>query len=60
MKSDASATYNVEMMANVVNELEKVSSVSTLSFGPDLPLKLGFEFPEGEVFDFYLAPRIEE
>jgi proliferating cell nuclear antigen len=60
IRSEASATYNVDMMANIVNELERVSGVSTLSFGPDLPLKLCFEFPEGQHFDFYLAPRIEE
>ena len=60
IKSEASATYNVDMMASIVNELEKISGVTTLSFGTDLPLKLSFEFPEGQHFDFYLAPRIEE
>ncbi|NIM46370.1 MAG: hypothetical protein GTO54_12255 [Nitrososphaeria archaeon] len=60
LKEMSVATYNVELMSNVVRELERVSGVVTFSYGTDLPLKLGFEFPGQQKLDFYLAPRIED
>ena len=60
LKDGASATYNVELMSSVVAELERISSIVNLDYGTDLPLKLTFEFPEEQRFNFYLAPRIEQ
>ncbi|MFQ5710192.1 MAG: hypothetical protein ACE5GD_00280 [Candidatus Geothermarchaeales archaeon] len=60
LKEKSVATYNVELMSSIVKELEKVAGVVTFSYGTDLPLKLSFEFPERQKFDFYLAPRIED
>lgn len=60
LKDGASATYNVELMSSVVAELERISSIVNLDYGTDLPLKLAFEFPEEQRFNFYLAPRIEQ
>lgn len=60
IKQEATSTYNVELMTSILKELEKISAVVNFSYGTDLPLKMAFEFPENQTFDFYLAPRIED
>ncbi len=60
IKEEATATYNVELMTSVLNEIEKISAIVDFGYGTDLPLRMVFEFPEEQTFDFYLAPRIED
>ena len=47
-------------MSNVVNEISKVSEILSVNFGTNLPVKIDFEFPEKQLFNFYLAPRVED
>ena len=60
VEDEAAAVYNVEMMSNVVNEISKVSEILSVNFGTNLPVKIDFEFPEKQLFNFYLAPRVED
>ncbi len=48
------------MMSKVVNEISKVSEILSVNFGTNLPVKIDFEFPEKQLFNFYLAPRVED
>jgi DNA polymerase III sliding clamp (beta) subunit (PCNA family) len=58
-KSEASATYSLTMLNDIVSQCKGMSDVVILEFGSNLPLRVEFGLLCG-MLEYYLAPKVEE
>lgn len=56
--SPAKATFNLDILTNVVKAASIVSEVVSLELTENSPLKLDFQLQQGGKMTFYFAPRI--
>ena len=57
MKEDASATFTLSYLQDIINAVAASSEVATLELSTDMPIKMDFELPQGRLV-YYLAPCI--
>jgi len=57
MEEDASATFTLSYLQDIVNAVAASSEVATLELSTDMPIKMDFELPQGRLV-YYLAPCI--
>jgi proliferating cell nuclear antigen len=57
MEEDASATFTLSYLQDIVNAVTASSEVATLELSTDMPIKMDFELPQGRLV-YYLAPCI--
>lgn len=56
----SSASYNANILMQIVKEASSCSDVVGLEFSTKFPLKLDFELPQQGELIYFLAPRVEE
>ena len=56
-EEDASATFTLSYLQDIVNAVTASSEVATLELSTDMPIKMDFELPQGRLI-YYLAPCI--
>jgi proliferating cell nuclear antigen PCNA len=57
VEEDASATFTLSYLQDIVNAVTASSEVATLELSTDMPIKMDFEIPQGRLI-YYLAPCI--
>ena len=57
VEEDASATFTLSYLQDIVNAVTASSEVATLELSTDMPIKMNFELPQGRLI-YYLAPCI--
>ena len=57
VEEDASATFTLSYLQDIVNAVAASSEVATLELSTDMPIKMDFELPQGRLV-YYLAPCI--
>ena len=56
----SSASYDANILSQIIKEASSCADVVTLEFSTKLPLKLDFELPQQGELVYYIAPRVEE
>ena len=54
---DSGATFTLSYLSDIANAAGSVSEVAVLELSTDMPVKMGFEIPQGRLV-YYLAPCI--
>jgi proliferating cell nuclear antigen len=57
VEEDASATFTLSYLQDIINAVTASSEVATLELSTDMPIKMDFELPQGRLI-YYLAPCI--
>ncbi len=57
VEEDASATFTLSYLQDIVNAVTASSEGATLELSTDMPIKMDFELPQGRLI-YYLAPCI--
>lgn len=58
VKEPSKATFNLNYLAEIVKAGAAASEIVTVEFSSNLPIRVGFDFPQGKLH-YYLAPRLE-
>jgi len=59
VKKEAKATFSLSYLNDIIKAASQSSSVATVEFSTDMPIRLNFELPNKGKLLYYLAPRIE-
>jgi len=59
VKKEAKATFSLSYLSDIIKGASPSSSVATVEFSTDMPIRLNFELPSKGKLQYYLAPRIE-
>jgi len=59
VKKEAKATFSLSYLNDIIKAASSSSSVVTVEFSTDMPIRLNFELPNKGKLLYYLAPRIE-
>jgi len=59
VNKEAKATFSLSYLSDIVKAASPSSSVATVEFSTDMPIRLNFELPNKGKLLYYLAPRIE-
>lgn len=59
VKQPSQATFSLNYLSDIVKAVSNLTSIVTVEFSTDMPLRLNFELPQKGKLLYYLAPRIE-
>ncbi len=58
VKEPSKATFNLSYLAEIVKTGAAASETVTVEFSSNMPIRVGYDFPQGRLH-YYLAPRLE-